>query len=242
MVKRKRRSGRLGFRRRKKRTFRRVVRRKRRRRRKLVLAGFPNKKLVRLKFSTTASLTPTAGDIPCSYFRANGCYDPDCLASAGNDHRPRGFNEWMQLYSHYTVLGSKIKVTPFSSFQAGIDVPNFGIVLRADQSFPYAKFSDLAESRLAGAGCKGSWRNLGTKTYTKGFSTRKFFGVRNFIAKALYRGTVSADPAEEAIFALWACTPDLRLIDPIKFVVNIEYIVMLTEPKYIGPSDPPTPP
>lgn len=201
--------------------------------RKLTLGGFPDSKTVRLRYVTTVTLDPATGSIPVAYYRANGCYDPE-VAVGG--HQPRGFDEWIGIYDHFTVLGSKIRVTPFSDFASGADVPNFGVALRDDASFPYSTFSDLAESRLAGPGIMASWRSLGTKSATKKYSTKKFFSVKDYISKGLYRGTATSDPSELAVFALWCTTPDKRDIAPVKFIVQIDYIVAFTEPKYLAGS------
>lgn len=231
------RTGIKGWRRRKRRRKRGAFRRRRRKRRmRLPLGGFPTKKLVRIRYSCQVALDPNTATIPYTVLSANGVWDPEVDALTAG-HQPRGFDQWMMLYDHYTVIGSKIKAYPFFDFGSGAGTPNFGIVLSDTKSFPFNTFTDLAESRLAGGGCKASWRNLGTKTYTKGFSTRKFFGVKNYVNKELYRGSATTNPEEGAYYQLWCCTPDRRNVDPVSFQVTIDYLVMFTEPKYLAKSD-----
>ncbi len=91
-------------------------RRPRRRRRK----AFNNVMTIRrspmaLKFKATLLYTDeinldpgVAGVAAYHSFRANDCFDPD---ETGVGHQPRGFDQIIPMYEHFTVIGSKMKAT-----------------------------------------------------------------------------------------------------------------------------------
>lgn len=71
---------------------------------------------------------------------------------------------------------------------------------------------------------------------TRYFSAKKFFGTKNIVGKDLYRGSTSASPTEEAYFQIWVAS--IAGGDPttMNFLLEIEYIAVLTEPKFVDQS------
>lgn len=71
--------------------------------------GCPDKMVVKMRFALfdglSNSIASTSGALAEYVFRANDCYDP-YQTGAGN--QPRTFDQWMALYKHGVVLGSKI--------------------------------------------------------------------------------------------------------------------------------------
>ncbi len=71
---------------------------------------FPPKKRVNLRYAwstLTTKIDAVTGDFTMFNFAGNGCYDPD-ITGVGN--QPRGFDEAMNIYGSYRVIGSKICV------------------------------------------------------------------------------------------------------------------------------------
>lgn len=69
---------------------------------------FPARTEKRLRYSTTISLSSTAGVISSTYvFRANDLFDPD-FTSTG--HQPMGFDQLMAFYNHFVVKRATIKL------------------------------------------------------------------------------------------------------------------------------------
>lgn len=209
--------------------------RKKRRVPRLTMGGFPTSKKCLLRYATTVSLNPGAGQIVKQQYAANGCFDPD-ISGAG--HQPRGFDEWMSNYSHYTVIGSKITVKPYGP-AARSSVSNatmiYGVALNRDQSFPWSTWVDLAESRFAGKGTAVALNVSQSRTVTRAFSAKKYFGAL-MLGKGVYAGSSSSNPTEGATFQLWAGSPDGSDPDAQSFMVQIDYIVVFTEPNYLGQS------
>lgn len=217
--------------------------RRRRVPRRLPAAGFPARKVVRMRYATRLNLDPPASGAPVhNGFLANGMYDPN---TAFGGHQPMGFDQWMAVYNHFTVLGSKITVRYVPNTTTAFAPIAFGIMLTDDNTFPYTTDTALhyimeskhggRNMRLASTGNSAISRGL---SVSRTFSAKKFFGTRALIGENTYRGTVAGDPAETANFLVWACNPTTAGNDPpaCSFVVTIDYIAMFTERKEITPS------
>ena len=66
-----------------------------------------DKMKVTFRYASRIIINPAAAGNGVHVFSANGMYDPDLT---GVGHQPRGFDEVMPLYDHYTVIGSKCTV------------------------------------------------------------------------------------------------------------------------------------
>lgn len=68
----------------------------------------PAKFQSKLRYHTTFQLSPTVNNsVKTHTFSANGLYDPDITAVG---HQPRGFDQLMSLYSHYTVNKAVMRI------------------------------------------------------------------------------------------------------------------------------------
>lgn len=222
--------------RRKKKPKKRYRRRRRKARIPLPLNGFPTKMMVRHKYCETLGLNPPAAGIATQTWRANVMYDPDRTSTG---HQPRGYDEIGLNYNHYTVVGAKIKMTPCGPYNrttvTGAQTM-YGIALRDTDSFPYTSYIDLCESRFAGAGKAVPFDTNGmTRSVTKTFSAKKFFGVSKIVGLDPYKGNVGSIHAdmEQAFFVCWATSPAGLDPDPVSFIFEIEYIAVWTEPRYL---------
>ena len=114
---------------------RRVYRLKRKRYRKarnLVLGGFPKTKIVKLRYVQEITLNSASGVYDVHSFRANSLFDPDYN---GVGHQPSNFDRWMEIYNHYTVVGSKITAKYMPSTNPSSNAGGyFGIMLTDDST------------------------------------------------------------------------------------------------------------
>lgn len=220
-------------------------RRRPRRRRKRVLPplAFPDSKLVRLKYADTITINPAVGAIAQHVFCANGLADPDVTVAG---HQPRGFDQWMLVYDHYTVIGAKIRVQAVPLGDSGTSrsvnlMPGiFGVTLDDNTLLEDTTVQSVIESHQ---GRKYRYTGpLATHTagrgpsITKRFSAKKFFKKSAIVGADLYRGDVASNPTETANFGLWYGS--IAGSDPpsMVFMVEIEYIALLTERKHLAQS------
>lgn len=221
-------------------------RKKKKRIMKRIPLGFPQSHVVRMKYVERVTLNPDNVVYFDQYqFRANDLRDPNFT---GIGRQPRSFDQWMTAYNHFTVIGAKIKVTPVRT--AGINVTNnmvWGIALTASSNdvsglISGGTYEDLLETRMIGT---SRFRHGGTvynlnkssDTCTLKFSAKKFFRKKAIVGDSLYRGDTGSSPSEIAFFTIWGCPPDGSSdSDSQQFLVEIEYIAVLTEPKPLAAS------
>jgi len=216
---------------------------KRRKRKPLPLNGFPTSQIVRHRYNQVITLNPGTGTIAHNIFSANGMYDPD-LSSSVYGHQPRGFDQWVSHYNHYTIVGSKITVRPVgpnTSTSSNASAIKYGVILDDDASIfttgLYTDYTDMAESRLAGRGHLLGKDLANNKGVTKTFSSKKFFKIKDGgVMMHGYRGDISSNASEPACFGVWACSPKMADTDSIDLEVTIDYIAVWTEPKFLGES------
>lgn len=221
--------------------------RNRYRRRYIPLNLYPTSKLVRLRYTQTWSIDPAEDTVSAIYFKANSMFD---VSTATGDHQPRGFDQAMLGYEHFTVIGSKISATWIPAV-AGQTVEGQTPMIWGFCTLPTASFSglstgtlqisDILESRL-----RPRWQYAGLlpasgkpPTLTTKFSAKKYFRKNAIVGTPSYKGNIASDPSELAYFGMFAgpavsggtVNPDGQ-----NFMVSIEYIAVLTEPKILGPS------
>lgn len=226
--------------RKRKRSYGKRRRRPRRRFKKKVplpLTGFPNQKVVRLRYVqevaiTTPSSTGLSKSVP---FVANGCFDPYYPASI-TAHQPKGFDEWMAVYCHYNVLGSKCSMRMVNS---GTDGFIWGVTRTPVPGELDGKSLEyILEARMTkGYAIAGNYaRNNNTPTSTTRvarYSQKKSFG-KNSTSMANLIGTKNNNPSELQIFECWMCpAASNSAANSGNFIITIDYIVLLTEPKIL---------
>lgn len=187
------------------------------------------------KWCQQTSINPGIGAIADKVFRANDLYDPDYT---GVGHQPYGFDQLMTLYSHYTVLGSKIKVVFMnaSGYKMGYNV-------KVDAWFTHGAtaLDNLFEQKggvhcLSGPDNSGGYRD---KTLTNRVNVSEFFGLtpRTLLASSVHRGTAGGSATEGVFYIVSGAAID-TLADPgiTYMMVEIEYDAVLSEPKGLAAS------
>lgn len=217
-----------------KRRPRRPVRKVRRKRvyrgRKLVSnyvpSGMPTQRIAKLKYAQVMSVTSTTGVMGEQRFSANNIYDPDVT---GTGHQPMGHDQWTALFNHYVVLGSKITVK-FCDADASTTPTHVGLYLSDGKTLSYTTGYEFIEAR------KGTYRlmvpNEGRRhIMSNKFSAKKFYNVKDVKDNLNRLGAASgASPTEQAYYHIWIQTLDATT-QSIRCVVEIDYIVLFSEPK-----------
>lgn len=219
---------------------RRVVRRRPRPRRGLPLTGFPKRMFARLRYVHNFTMNPAAGTTAVHVFRANDMRDPDLTTTGG---QPMGFDQLMAQYSHFTVLGSKIRVQFINSTSNTI-TPGVAVITLAhapEDTATYTTLEQLLEYKYRKgnviAGHIGSdGRSANQSVVSSKFSAKRFFGKKEILGDSLYRGNTAQSPIEGAFFgvhyhSMFGNDPSL-----IGCIATIEYIACFTEPTQMARS------
>lgn len=179
--------------------------------------------------SAQLNFTAASGLVNTYLFSANGIYDPDITATG---QTAAGFAQLMSLYEHYTVYRSTISVIFTNNSTAPAMV---AISLEPDTTsstdpsnvleLPYSQIVQLEPASSYGA----------SKTIKLQANMSKYFGVPVTKGSELYRGTISANPPEQAyyhckVFAVKGGSADVYM------TVKIEYEAMFTEPRELSAS------
>lgn len=182
-----------------------------------------NKVKVRLRYGDNGYvLNPNAVNIVYHTFSCNSLHDPDV---SGAGHQPRGYDQLMQLWNHYQVIGAIITC----QFEQTANTQQVGIML-SDNATPATIQSDALEYSPNNSvhACTSTTEPT---TLSLTYSQKKFFGDGALQEK--FEGEVGngARPAEQAYFSVYGMSSNPG-VDPaaVYFKVIIDYIAVLTEP------------
>lgn len=204
------------------------------RRQTIMRVGFPKTTCIKLRYVDAIQLNATPGVIDSWGFRANGCFDPD---QTGAGHQPSGFDQWSQFYNHYIVVGSKIKCTYGTTSvttTGGLSIR--GIFLSDDTTFS-SLVTDLLEQSQNNRSISLPSATDPTTT-SKTYSAKKYFNITNITDNWSRLGAlVTTNPQEQCYFYVYYGNIN-NTIDPIPLtvLVEIEYIVIFSEPKELPQS------
>lgn len=210
------------------------ARKKRRRRkgRRIPKGLFAKTTKMAFRYVDTITLDANNGpDMAYYTYSANGMFDPQ---TATGGHQPRGFDQYMQFYQHYTVIGAKMKCTFVSS-----DVTNSGNVYvgitQTGQATPgITNINTIIEKKSFKVNTVMGTR---PRVVTSKCNLSKVFGQK-VLQEDANAGTNSANPAEQWYFQIMAGTNWVANVDPgaLRVLVEIDYIAVLHEPKDIAGS------
>lgn len=239
MPRRVRKRGRSTFRRRRRTVKRRFTRRPRtvRRTRHLVIGGFPKSHIVKLRYTDNKSYNAGVVTPAFNTYSCNDMFDPDF---SGVGHQPKGFDQWMLAYTHFTVLSSRITCR-VTQQDAGDQLPCVVVIIKASESNTHTSVTSieilketpmLQGSRMLYFGGAQGYN----KVLTSGWSSRRWFGKRFIVGSRDYQGSTGAGPVEQAFYTVKQYP--VGGTDPplVSILTSIDYVAVLTEPKFIGPS------
>lgn len=189
-------------------------------------APIPNKFAVKLRYADYHTIDPqVAGGAGVFVLSANGLYDPNIT---GTGHQPRGFDQWMTMFDHYTVIGSKLTVRFISVNNAEPLV--VGINCK-DSSQTYLNKNDYEEGRNVRTTLINSNVNEEHKQLSLTCSTKKFLGISHPLSSTTVRGGANGNPSEQAYYHIWGAPLSNNDAGSFKIQYWIDYLVVFTEPK-----------
>lgn len=239
MPKRKTYSGRKPQIRRKKRTY--WKRRPATSIRRLPLTGFPQKKLVRLRYTESVIINPGTLTVAYHEFRCNSLYDPNY---GGLGHEFRGVDQWKTIYNHYYVLGSKCIVQCMPSTSTATVPGVWGVCtqhapalfsgMTTDQVIESKRVNPYRIRTCGGNASFGHPRQIATAK----FSAKKMYEKNRASLLAFENGgsDFGSNPVETPVFVVWYGHTANADPAPQEFKVTIEAIVLLSDPLQLSES------
>lgn len=222
--------------------------------------AFPTGMRTKLRFCMRHNLNvAAANDIAKISFLANSLTDPFV---GGVNHQPRGFDEFMDVYRTYTVLGSKISVNfMYQGYngpsQLDNDTDTF-LIKNFHQENNGANAAALTpvmvgihkgvtdivvqSSSQVMEQDRTIWKamtvNDGSRIVSTGMRASDFFGKDALVGAEGYTGSIGADVDNKIFYVVWAGRASGQTNGTVYVTayVTIEYDVMFTEPKTLGES------
>ena len=207
-------------------------RRKTRRYRKLSV-GFPLKHTCKLRYTDTIFLNAPTNGLDYHAFRANNVYDPDYNAGG---HQVRYFDALAEVYSKYTVIGSKItaKLVGFSSLTD--DAQALGIRISPDNTLQSPNTS-IASLHEMGRSSGTRWTMvksdapLSTRAVTQSWSQKRNKAIGGTTSDDVLTGsTTGSGPGTQDYFVVFTNATGMGIggDDPpsLRVLVSIDYIVV----------------
>jgi len=197
--------------------------------------GYPAKTRVKLRYQDLIGLTSTTGALSYYVFGCNCAYDPNIT---GTGHQPMYFDQYMAVYDHYKVLGSKIQIRAIPA-PAGTTTPNAfrsTVVVNDDATLTgVTDFGQLIEwgmlDKFLVLG--GAEAQLGQKMMYATWSCKKFF--KDKYQSDQLSGDVSNNPVETSCYIICQQPINSDTIT-VNYQVTIDFIVDFYELKDIAQS------
>lgn len=224
--------------------------------------AFPQQMKTKVRYVERVDFQPTGSNVFQYQFRANNLRDPNVT---GTGHQPRGFDQFMDVYNTYTVLGATCSASwMYEAYDGPSTVSTtLGNLVKEvgyDGSNQVPALSPMVcglhkglETLAAGTPAEQMEKDRTVWTYINGQSNHKtlkqslsvsdFFGKGALVGAEGYTGGNAVlgtdDPTEEVFFELWCGRgSDDYPADSTKVVafVTLEFDVVFTEPKTLTAS------
>lgn len=209
-----------------KRGYNKKYRRKARIPRSIAVSPAPNTMLAKLRFNESGTLSLAVSDHYDYMYSANGLWDPRVAVGGA---QPRGFDEWMALYDHYTVLSSKASC--FFVNRNTTSQPVEVTLICSDDNVALTSAVDIHEHSRGVTKIMGHPEgNAGTCKVINKASIKNVLGRAKMTDNQDLRGSATANPTEGVFWHVCASTNTASTFD-VDFNIEIEYIALFTERK-----------
>lgn len=177
-------------------------------------------------------INPTIGGFADSYvFSLNGLYDTDI---SGTGHQPIGFDQMMLMYNHYTVVSAKVNVQYIGTDTTYPIVVGMYVTGNSTEESYIEKVIENGQCIYRLIPPAGQASNIGT--LKANYNISKELGISNILSEADARGTNASNPAEQLYLHIIAEPMGSEDALPVKVLITIDYLVILTEPKLLNGS------
>lgn len=175
-----------------------------------------------LRYSEYLTLNPGVGQTFAHVFSANGLFDPDIT---GVGHQPRGYDQWMSLYTRYVVTKAKITVQAANDGNAnssalfGVNVttdPNTSLDVRDHTECRICSFAPLSKDA--------------PRTVTQTFDLQAWKKGVKIMSDDVISGTQGTNPAEQYYFNVFvAAMTNGTDLATVPLYITIEYEAILLD-------------
>lgn len=205
--------------------------RKSRRISRIPQGAFPTLRIAKLKYCEQITMNPGIGSWASYLFRANSCFDPN---ATGTGHQPMGFDQWSALYTHYTVLASKITVR--FGYNGAVDQSPMIILCRLQRDATLFNVETLGEIMETARTSNTSYANYYatgalSRPLRRSFNAKRYFNVGDVRDNSELKATTGSNPQEGAFYNIGcrslATAYDGSVMD---VIVTVEYTVSFSEP------------
>lgn len=190
--------------------------------------GLPDKLLVTHKWELVQDIASASGAMSTFRIACNGMFQPTISAT----HQPMYYDQISPLYNHYTVIGSKIRVTFFPKV-ASNGPGGAGLIIDDDANSTYTSVSELGEESKGKTAVIVGGAVLPT-VLTHKWSAKRAFGG-SVMSNNNLAGAPGSNPAELQYFVA-AYQAFASATNTCTVRVQVEYIAMWTELKDIAQS------
>lgn len=191
--------------------------------------GFPARMRAKLRYNETFGLVSTAGALNVYTFYTNGLYDPNY---SGGGHQPMYFDQFMAVYDHYKVIGSKIQVQCVQGQGTTVADPTWVSVIQNDDATisSVSQFNQLIEWGIINKYrvVNGPYGMTTPVVFNEKWSCKRVFKDK-YSADTLI-GDASSNPTEFSTFMI-VQQPITNGTVTNNYVVTIDYIVDFFELK-----------
>lgn len=221
--------------------------------------NFPQSLRTRMRYVTRVEYTLTNSNAVVRTIRANDLFDPEYAVGG---HQPRGFDEMMEVYGKYTVMGSKITASfMYEGYNGPSETGSAGNLIQTLSSSagsppqtpalpPVACGVHTGVETLATGTAeeqmekeRTSWGYITPQTgmISRGASAtqKDFFGKEFVVGADTYSGTKTGGVSEDLFFEVWAARIDNNYsagVVRIPCYITVEYDAVFTEPKTLSAS------
>jgi hypothetical protein len=195
----------------------------------------PNKITVQLKYVDNGYVSPGVSTVGVHSYRINDLYDPDYT---GIGHQPRGFDQWMAFFFHFTVIKVTVKTTFSTAFEIADQTRNVVGLYISDTATPPPSLNSYQEGR------NSYWKTMASSPespcevkLTKTVDIGNFLGRTNIVNSDDCAGSTSSFPNESVFchtFGASQSTADDP--PPIRYVTELIFTAVLHGPKDPGQS------
>lgn len=215
-----------------------IVKQKRRRHGPKITNLLQAKKVVKMRYAIEVGLDPTV-TTPASFaFSCNNINSP--LASVA--HQPLTHDQWALFYNKYRVLSSKIKVTNYVTSISNLAPAWTGTYIDPDGTLTYTTAEQIIEDPRTGKQFSSTFQKPDQRSGNTVF--RKSFNPKRHLAPEAAGDSTAfgSDPPADVTFfyVLWAAAMGTLASknEPglMHYLVEIDYVVELTEPVVLGQS------